>query len=272
MKKTATVEILTVGNEILTGDILDTNTNWLCKLVHGRGGAVVRVTVLPDILDIIAEAVRAAVKRNVDIIITSGGLGPTSDDLTLQAVAAGTDREVTLNPKALEMVKDQYDYFVSKGILSQGGLTPAREKMAYLPKNADPLFNGVGTAPGSFLKVGTTSIISVPGVPAELKQIINESLKDFFDETFGEGDALSRRVTVKSGCESLLEPVLNCIVRQYPDIYTKSLASVIEEKAELDIIMTMTGIGEKEVLLNKAFQELCSRITELGFMIEVKEA
>ena len=271
MKKTATVEILTVGNEILTGDILDTNTNWLCKLVHGRGGAVVRVTVLPDILDVIAEAVRPAVKRNVDLIFTSGGLGPTSDDLTLQAVAAGTDRDVTLHPKALEMLKKQYDFFVSKGILTQGGLTPARQKMAYLPRGAEPLLNKLGTAPGSLLQVGKTSIISVPGVPSEQKQIINETLKDFLNQVFGEGDALTRRVTVKSGCESLLEPVLNSIVTQYPDIYTKSLASALNENTELRILMTITGIGEKEALLNKAFQELCSDITELGFAIEVKE-
>ncbi|MEZ0576098.1 competence/damage-inducible protein A [Halodesulfovibrio aestuarii] len=270
MKKTANVEILIVGNEILTGDILDTNSNWLCNLVHERGGIVVRVTVLPDILDVVAEAVRTAVTRNVDILFTSGGLGPTSDDLTLKAVAAGTDRTVVLHPEALEMVRNQYDYFVSKGILPQGGLTPAREKMAYLPQGAEPLLNVVGTAPGSFLQVGKTSIISVPGVPSELKQIINQSLKDFLDQVFGEGGAISRRITVQSGCESLLEPVLSCIVSQYPDIYTKSLATAIEGKPELDILMTITGVGEKEVLLNKAFQELCSGIRELGFSIKEK--
>lgn len=271
MKKTANVEILIVGNEILTGDILDTNTNWLCKKVHGRGGTVVKVTVLPDVIEVIAEAVQGAVNRKIDILFTSGGLGPTSDDLTLQAVAAGTEREVVLHPEALEMVRKQYDYFFTRGKVSQGGLTPAREKMACLPQGAEPLFNGTGTAPGVFLQVEQTAIISVPGIPSEQKDIVNQSLKQFLDQVFGEGGALSRCVAVKCGGESLLEPVLIRIVEQYPEIYTKSLATAIGEKSELDIIMTTTGIGDKEALLNKAFQELCSGITELGFTMRIIE-
>lgn len=271
MKKVANVEILIVGNEILTGDILDINTKWLCKMVHGRGGTVVRVTVLPDVLEVIAEAVRAAVGRKIDILFTSGGLGPTSDDLTLQAVAAGTEREIVLHPEALEMVRKQYEYFFARGIVSQGGLTPAREKMAFLPEGAEPLLNSTGTAPGVFLQVEQTAIICVPGVPSEQKVIVNQSLKQFLDQVFGEGEALSRRVGVKCGCESLLAPALSRIVEQYPEIYTKSLAAAIGENQELDIIMTITGIGEKESLLNKAFQELCRAITELGFTIKIKE-
>jgi len=74
MRKAAEVEIIIIGNEILTGDILDTNTNWLCQLVHGRGGVVTRVTVIPDILSVVAEAVREAVSRTSGIVFTSGGL------------------------------------------------------------------------------------------------------------------------------------------------------------------------------------------------------
>lgn len=271
MKKAANVEILIVGNEILTGDILDTNTNWLCKMVHGRGGTVVRVSILPDVLEVIAEAVRSAVRRRVDILFSSGGLGPTSDDLTLQAVAVGTEREVVLHPEALEMVRRQYEYFFAKGIVLQGGLTPAREKMACLPQGAEPLFNSAGMAPGVFLQVEQTAIICVPGVPSEQQVIVNQSLQQFLDQVFGEGEALSRRVAVKCGGESMVEPVLSRIVELYPEIYTKSLATAIGENMELDIIMTITGIGEKEALLNKAFQELCRGVTELGFPVEIKE-
>lgn len=272
MEKAANVEILIMGNEILTGAILDINSNWLCRMVHGRSGTVVRVTVLPDELEVIAEAVRSAVSRKIDILFTSGGLGPTSDDLTLQAVAAGTDREVVLHAEALDMVRKQYDYFFAEGIVSQGGLTPEREKMACLPQSAEPLFNATGTAPGVLLQVGQTAIISIPGVPSEQKVIVNQSLKQFFDQIFGEGEALSRRVAVKCGSESLLEPILIRIVKLYPEIYTKSLATAIGENSELDIIMTITGLGEKEELLDEAFQELCSGITEMGFTLKIKES
>lgn len=271
MKKSAKVEIIIVGNEILTGDILDTNTNWLCQLIHGRGGIVTRVTVIPDVLDIVAQTVREAISRKNDIVFTSGGLGPTSDDLTLEAVAHGTDRKTVLHPEALEQVKQQYDRFFAEGIMSQGGLNPARQKMAHLPSGGEPIVNPVGTAPGVFLQVDQTTIISVPGVPSELKGIIEESLYDFFDQTFGEGKALSKCVAVTCNDESLLEPVLIDIVKKYPDIYTKSLATTIGENPEMDIIMTISGIGEKEAIIEKAFQELCEGIVGLGFSINKKQ-
>jgi len=270
MRKAANVEIIIVGNEILTGDIADTNTNWLCRLVHGRGGTVTRVTVVPDVLGVVAEAIRETVSRKVDILFTSGGLGPTSDDLTLQAVAAGTDREVALHLEALEMVRQQYDHFYEQGIMAQGGLNPARQKMACLPLGGQPLFNPVGTAPGVYLQVEQTVIISVPGVPSELKGIIEQSLQQFLDQVFGEGEALSRCVAVLCNDESLLEPVLIRIVEKYPEIYTKSLATTIGENPEMNIIMTVSGIGEKKILLEKAFQELCDGVVTLGFSITKK--
>lgn len=270
MKKSAQVEIIIVGNEILTGDILDTNTNWLNKLIHSRGGNVNRVTVVPDNLDVIAQAVRDSVSRGVDIVFTSGGLGPTSDDLTLQAVARGTDREAILHPEAREMVRKQYDYFFEKGIMTEGGLNPARETMAYLPEGAEPLVNPVGTAPGVKLMVNSTTIISVPGVPSELKAIIEQSLYQFFNDIFGEGNAMSRCVAVRCNDESMLEGVLTGIAEKHPEIYTKSLATTLGEKPEMDIIMTVAGVGEKESMLEKAFAELCSGIVDLGFSIRKK--
>ena len=272
MKKAANVEIIIVGNEILTGDILDTNTNWLCRLVHGRGGVVSRVTVVPDLLEVVAESVRAAVARRVDIVFTSGGLGPTSDDLTLQAVADGTDRDVVLHNEALEQVRRQYDRFFEEGILAQGGLNSARQKMACLPLGAEPLINPEGTAPGVFLQVEKTTIISVPGVPSELKGIVEQSLQQFLDQVFGEGEAMSKCVAVRCNDESLLESVLIQVVKNYPEIYTKSLATTIGENPEMDIIMTISGIGEKEAILEKAFQELCEGIVGLGFSINPKAA
>ncbi|CAG35294.1 competence/damage-inducible protein A [Desulfotalea psychrophila] len=270
MKKAAKVEIIIIGNEILTGDILDTNTNWLCAMVHGRGGVVTRVTIVPDILEVVAEAVREAVSRKVDIIFTSGGLGPTSDDLTLQAVAMGTDRQVVLHEEALEQVRQQYDHFFAQGIMAEGGLNPARQKMACLPQGGEPLLNHVGTAPGVSLLIEQTTIISVPGVPSELKDIIEHSLQQFLDETFAGGEAISRCLAVKCNDESLLEPVLIQIVKKYPEIYTKSLATTIGENPEMDIFMTLSGIGEKKPLLEKAFAELCQGIVGLGFAIRNK--
>ncbi len=272
MTNPCNVEILVVGNEILIGDIQDTNTSWLCNLIHERGGVVNRVTVLPDTLEDIEETVRYAVKREVPILFTSGGLGPTSDDLTLAAVAKGTGRELVLHEKARTMVAQQYDYFYEKGIISIPGLNDAREKMAWLPAGAEPLFNAGGTAPGVKLVHGATTIVSLPGVPSELRTIVSQSLRDEFEEWFGDGTSTTKVITVYCNDESLMEPVLTKVVNDYPDVYTKSLATTLGEHPAIDVMMTMTsGAPEEQAeIVEGACNDLCSGLRRLGFKLHEK--
>ena len=262
----AIVEILVIGNEILIGDIQDTNTSWLCRLVNSRGGHVSRGTMLRDDLDVIAEEVRLALERGPDVIFTSGGLGPTADDLSLAAVAKGAGLPLRLHDEALRMVREQYDRFHAMGIMEQGGLNPGREKMAWLPEGGLPLYNPGGTAPGVLLHLGRTSIISLPGVPSELKGIIEASLQDFLDRTFGAGGSLSKTLSVRCNDESLLEPVLGRVVPRHPRVYIKSLATTVGESSELDITLTVTGgrAGERDGLLEGAWAELCEGLAGYG--------
>lgn len=263
------VEIMVIGNEILIGDIQDTNTSWLCSQVNRRGGQVTRGVMLRDIQDEIALEIKRTLQRKADVLFTSGGLGPTDDDLTLAAVAQGADRPLRLHPEALDMVRKQYDHFHAMGIMSQGGLNPAREKMAWLPEGAVPLFNPVGTAPGVLLSVGSTTIISLPGVPSELKGIIHASLGDFLAQTFGQGGASSKTLRVRCNDESLLHPVLTKVVPRHPDVYIKSLATTVGETPELDISLTVTGGNEEErtILLQAAWEELSQGLRGLGIVL-----
>lgn len=266
MSHAGSVEILVVGNEILIGDIQDTNTNWICKLINGRGGYVARATMLRDVPEEIAGAVRSAIVRGVSVLFTSGGLGPTADDLTVAAVADGAGLELKLDEKAREMVKMRYDELFEQGIMSQGGLNPAREKMAWLPLGAEPLHNPVGTAPGVLFKAGRTTIICLPGVPSELKGIITTSLEPFLAETFGSGGSHTRAITVRCNDESLLEPVLSRVVPEHPRVYIKSLARTIGETPELDITLTVTGGDEDERVrsLDAAYRVLREGLTQIG--------
>lgn len=266
MAGTVTVEILIVGNEMLIGDIQDTNTNWICKLINGRGGYVARATMLRDIPGEIAEAVRAAIARGVRVLITSGGLGPTADDLTVAAVAEGAGLPLRLDERARQMVKDSYDDFFARGIMAEGGLNPAREKMAWLPEGAEPLHNPVGTAPGVLFHVGSTAIICLPGVPSELKGIITTSLEPFLQATLGDGGSDMRAITVRCNDESIMAPVLSTVVPAHPRVYIKSLARTLGETPELDITMTVTGgaAAEREQLLDAAYGELRAGLTSIG--------
>lgn len=254
----AIVEILVIGNEILIGDIQDTNTSWLCRLVNSRGGHVSRGTMLRDDLEVIADEVRRALERGPDVIFTSGGLGPTADDLTLAAVARGAGLPLRLDDEALRMVREQYDRFHAMGVMAQGGLNPGREKMAWLPAGAVPLNNPGGTAPGVLLQAGRTAVVSLPGVPSEFKGIIEASLQGFLDLTFGTGGSLSRTLRVLCNDESMLEPILGRVVPKHPRVYIKSLATTVGQSPELDITLTVTGggAGEREGLLAAACAEL----------------
>lgn len=266
MTYSAIAEILVIGNEILIGDIQDTNTSWLCGLINSKGGHVARGTMLRDNVDEIAAEVGRALERGADVIFTSGGLGPTADDLTLAAVAKGLGLPLELHPEALRMVRDQYDNFHARGIMAQGGLNPGREKMAWLPKGGVPLFNPGGTAPGVLVRKGRTSVISLPGVPSELKGIIEASLREFMRETFGDGGSLGTALRVLCNDESILEPVLGRVVPRHPGVYIKSLASTVGMTPELDITLTVTGgtASERTALLKAAVEELSRGLTEEG--------
>lgn len=266
MSAPVTVEILVVGNELLRGEILDTNTHWLCRLINSRGGQVTRVTLLPDIEAEVAEAVRSAIARDAGVVFTSGGLGPTDDDLTLAAVAKGAGVALTLDAAAREMVRQRYDDFHAQGVLAEGGLNPFREKMAWLPTGAEPLPNPVGTAPGVLLRAGGSVIISLPGVPPELEAIVTHSLADFMDQTFGGGGAFARALTVRCNDESIMVPALSRVVDRYPQVYIKSLARALGEVPELDILFTVVGgdAAMRQAQVDGAVAELQQGLTALG--------
>ena len=266
MAEPVTVEIFIIGNEILIGDIQDTNTNWLCKEINSLGGHVVRATVLRDELEVIAVEIQAALQRGARVIFTSGGLGPTADDLTLSAVAKGVGVEVMVHEKALQMVKESYDTLFARGIMAQGGLNPAREKMAWLPEGSIPLDNPVGTAPGVLLQTGQTTIISLPGVPSELKGIFNSSLQPFMQKTFKGGISAMHTITVRCNDESVMEPVLSRVVPAHPNVYIKSLARTLGETPELDISFTAVGSDQDslETLITLAVQDLKDGLTSIG--------
>jgi molybdenum cofactor synthesis domain-containing protein len=272
MTASVTVELFIIGNELLIGEIQDTNTHWLCHELHRIGGMVTRVTLLRDELDVIAAELQRALQRGPRVIITSGGLGPTMDDLTLTAVAAGTGCQLRLDETALGMIRQRYDELTARGVLTEGGLNPAREKMAVLPAGSMPLHNPVGTAPAVLLDVGATTIISLPGVPSELKGIFAGSLQPFLNETFSRGAAVIRTISVLCNDESIMEPVLSKVVREHQEIYLKSLATTLGENREIDITITAIGRSDAglENLVETAMNDLQVGLSGLGIIYRDK--
>jgi len=160
------VAVVTVGDELLAGDIENTNATWLCRQLTNQGVDVRRVLVLPDDRATIAQEVNEA-RADYDAVIVTGGLGPTHDDVTMAAVADAVGRDLIEHSEAAASLDD-------RGY----GPDTRTPKTAYLPAGARALHNEVGVAPGAVL----ASIYVFPGVPAEMKAMFDTVAEEFTGE------------------------------------------------------------------------------------------
>ncbi len=157
----ATAEMLAVGTELLAGETRDTNSGDIAAELTATGRGSRRLSQLPDDLAVVAAAVRDAIAR-VDLVITSGGLGPTPDDLTREAIAAALDEEPEVDPELEAWLRDlwaQRDLPFSNVNLKQAWLIPSASAMA----------NPNGTAPGWWVEKEGKTVVALPGPPRELK-------------------------------------------------------------------------------------------------------
>lgn len=263
-------EIIAIGNEILIGDVLDTNTNWLCQQITGMGGRVQRAVIVGDELEAIAREIQGALNRQAGVIFTTGGLGPTADDMTLTAVAQVTGHPLERNDKARTFVQEKYRQLAQKGHVDDPALTPAREKMARLPAGATPLNNPTGAAPAAALKLEETTLISLPGVPAELKGIFHGSLQPILEEIFGKGHFLEKVAIVNSKDESVLAPILKSVADENPTVYVKSRAKKFGPDVKFRVTLSASGRSRPtiEEQLHQALQDLKQALNSAGISIE----
>ena len=263
------VEIVSAGNEVLIGDVLDTNTNWLCVKVTGLGGLVRRTVMLRDDVQAIAAEVRGALARRPALLFTVGGLGPTSDDRTLEGVALGLGVELELHAEAERMVAARYREFYERGDVPFPELNDARRKMARLPAGARPVDNPAGGAPAVLVERDGTSIVSLPGVPGELKAIVEQSLGGLFSRLFGSAHYEERSLMVKLQDESAIADLLAQAERDHPAVYVKSRAKLLGSEPVIRI--TLSGRGESEAavaaLLSPAADQLIAGVSAAGFDI-----
>lgn len=224
-RRVVNVEIVIIGNEVLLGLVQDTHSNYLCRVVRGMGGRVRHIAVVRDEADAIADEIRAALARRTDLLFTCGGLGPTDDDLTLAAIAQALNRQLEINTTARAFIERRYAELAAQGYVSSAALIDARLKMARLPEGAYIIDNPIGAAPAVAIDTRAARIVALPGVPAELKAIVEGPLQALLKEMFGRGSYREREVMVECGDESRLAPALRQVVAAHPEVYIKSRAS-----------------------------------------------
>ena len=216
MSRKPTAEIISIGNELLRGHTLDTNSHWIAKHLSKLGWTLERVTQLRDSLDSIKSGVRGSFKRSPSVLITIGGLGPTHDDMTLAGISRALNKPLRLNQEALQLVKNHY-----RRLESKPKLTKYRTKMATLLQGSTPLPNPVGTAPGVKMQESGTTIFSLPGVPSEMKAIFRASVIPYMD-SFHATRPREIEIRITGIIESALAPILDQARRIHPKLYFKS--------------------------------------------------
>lgn len=272
--KQTSFDIITIGYEILDGKILDTNSKWLAEQITSLGGRVRRMITVGDDLKEIASVIRSSIKDGVDWIITSGGLGPTFDDLTLQGVAKATRRKLVLNRRALKMLEERYRILSEKKMICSPKLTPHRLKMAMLPRGAKPLRNEVGSAPGVLLKHEKTKIICLPGVPSELKNIFENEVKPLLKKSIRKVFRAEKWIECVGVAESSLAPKIDEIRSKIPQLYIKSHPRMEEGRSmiKLQLISIANNLKKAEKLLEEGEEIMIDAVKSLGGSLkEVKE-
>lgn len=214
--------ILAVGREILRGRVHDSNSWTLARRLTGLGCEVLRIVSCDDDLVAIVREIRRAQEDGAGLLILTGGLGPTEDDLTLRALAEAVGRPLALDAEASRLVASRYAELQRAGVLEDAALTPAREKMALIPLGARPLPNHVGAAPGVWLEDGSRLYFALPGVPAEMAAILEASVLPALAPRLTGAVFLERSLRTAARDESAVAPVLSQLSRSLPEVFLKS--------------------------------------------------
>ncbi|SCX91681.1 nicotinamide-nucleotide amidase [Nonlabens sp. Hel1_33_55] len=170
--------VITIGDEILIGQIVDTNSAWMGKELNKIGVSVYEIISIADDKDHILSAFAKAEQQS-DVVLITGGLGPTKDDITKSTICEYFDDELVLNESVLVHIREMFAKYVKDAIV------PANELQAMVPSKAKILNNAYGTAPGMWLEKNETVFVSMPGVPFEMKALMSNEVLPLLGKTEG---------------------------------------------------------------------------------------
>jgi nicotinamide-nucleotide amidase len=200
-------EIITSGTELLLGETVDTNSTYIARALRGVGVNLYFKTSVGDNVERMALVLRQALARS-DLVITTGGLGPTVDDVTREAVALATDRPLMLYPECLEAIEFMFARWGRP-------IGENNRRQACLPEGSIPIMNPVGTAPGFILETEQGTVIALPGVPREMERLTEDTVLPYLKDRLGaEAVVIKTRVlrTVGVG-ESVIDERLDALMR-----------------------------------------------------------
>jgi len=247
----AIAEIITIGTELLLGEIQDTNSKFIARVLRDNGVDLYRLSTVGDNASRISATIIEALQRS-DIVLTTGGLGPTVDDPTRQAVADAVGAQLEYRPELWEVIQERFKRY--KRIPTENN-----KRQAFVPVGAIVIENEVGTAPAFIMELGNKCIISLPGVPREMEFLINHFVIRYLKERYKLEDTIIKaRVlhTISMG-ESAIDEIIGDM-----EEYTNPTVGLLAHPGQTDVRVTAkaSSISEADRMIAPLVDELYKKL------------
>lgn len=256
MNTIASCEIICVGTELLLGEIVNTNAAFLSRRLADIGINVYHQSVVGDNARRLAEAIRTALGR-CELLILTGGLGPTYDDLTKETVASVSERALKMDPVSLERIRSYFK-------LTGRAMTQNNEKQALIPEGAKAIQNNYGTAPGIYLETNDNVIVMLPGPPNELEPMFDEQVVPLIMQ-FTDGGIVSKSINIMGMGESAIEARLKELMLNSTNPTIAPYAKFGEVRLRVSAKSSTGDEGEAMALCNEMVERI--KNTEIGEFI-----
>jgi len=274
---TITAEILSTGDEVRTGAIVDSNSAYIAEKLEEAGAGVIRHNCVGDDIDILSGILKEIGGR-ADIAVVTGGLGPTPDDLTAEAAAKAAGTELTIDPEAIRSIKAIFSR-------RHREMSPSNRKQALLPVGSTCILNPVGTAPGFEMTIGKCRFFFLPGVPHEMRRLLADAVLPGLDRMQGESRrfyrvrnistfGLTEAATGERVAEvnTLFESITLGLRARFPEIHVK-LYGQGDDEAKLDQdIEKATEWVTSRLGINVLSAEGESMASVVGDLLKTKDA
>ena len=260
------IELFSIGTELVLGQIQDTNAHWIAQQILQIGGELRRVTMLRDNREEMSEALNSAVERETALILTTGGLGPTPDDMTVDIISSLIGTKLVVSEETVAEFRKRRE------MSENDPINEALLKMATVPETAVVLQNPAGWAPCISIAHKASTFMMMPGPPREMKAVFETHVQPLIAERY-RSEVITARVYV-SMFEAEVSPLMQRVMERHPDVYLKAYVALRKVEGgtmPVDLVSTSTDKADAETQLQLATDYFRELVVETGKRFSVED-